>query len=402
VNTFVGSASWGDQPSHLFAVENSYGGPRALKQSIKVAHEAGLCVILDVVYHHFAGQEDARRTIRDNVRMWIEEYHFDGLRIAGTSFIRSLDGANGDSRRTGEGWKLLREINVQLEREYPGRLCIAEDLHDDAALTVHPRDGGAGFSAQWQYDFAARVRRCTVAAWDDHRSMDSLRSVLEGRLGCDAFKRVLFTECHDKRSPAAMRLPSAICPDQPESWWSRKRSTLAAGLLLTAPGVPMLFQGQEFLQTGPFDEAQPLDWPRSEHFAGILQLYRDLLHLRLNREGHTRGLCGQGVHCFHVDDERKVIAYRRWDRGGIKDDVLVVANCAHEPRIDYRIGLPLDGAWKLRFNSDARVYCDDFADIGSGDMVAQEGPCGGLPYHAVLSIGPYSLQIYSHEAAPVV
>ena len=106
--------------------------------------------------------------------------------------------------------------------------------------------------------------------------------------------------------------------------------------MFTAPGIPMLFQGQEFLEGEWFRDTVPLDWDLGEEFRGIVRLYRDLIRLRLNRAGTSRGLCGRGLEIFHVNDADKVIAFHRWDRGGPGDDVVVVANFANRtPR-----GLP--------------------------------------------------------------
>ena len=68
----------------------------------------------------------------------------------------------------------------------------------------------------------ADAAACVAAAEDDHRSMEGLIRVLTARYEGDAFKRILFTECPDKVASGMPRLPTEICPDDPESWWSRK------------------------------------------------------------------------------------------------------------------------------------------------------------------------------------
>jgi 1,4-alpha-glucan branching enzyme len=74
---------------------------------------------------------------------------------------------------------------------------------------------------------------------------------------------------------------------------------------------------------------------------------------------------------------------------------VVVANFLREPQDDYVIGLPAAGTWKLRFNSDWQGYSEDFAGHPSTDMVTEPGECDGLPFHATLAIGPYSVLIFS-------
>jgi 1,4-alpha-glucan branching enzyme len=96
-----------------------------------------------------------------------------------------------------------------------------------------------------------------------------------------------------------------------------------------------------------------------------------------------------------MDDDHKIIAFHRWDIGGPSDDVVVVANFHHEPQDTYVIGFPAAGPWKLRFNSDWQGYSDDFHNHPGGDVVAEAAETDALPFHAALSIGAYSVLIYS-------
>ena len=80
-----------------------------------------------------------------------------------------------------------------------------------------------------------------------------------------------------------------------------------------------------------------------------------------------------------MHDERKVIAFHRWDKGGPADDVVIVANFFREPQDGYVIGFPAAGIWKLRFNSDWRGYSEAFGDHSSADVVAEPGEYDGFP-----------------------
>ena len=105
----------------------------------------------------------------------------------------------------------------------------------------------------------------------------------------------------------------------PARWiagFPRNAPPWAAALVLTAPGIPMLFQGQELLEDRWFQDKDPIDWSRTEDEHGIFRMYRDLIALRRNRSGVTRGLCGQNIHIFHFDDEAKLLAFHRWDQAG--------------------------------------------------------------------------------------
>jgi 1,4-alpha-glucan branching enzyme len=157
----------------------------------------------------------------------------------------------------------------------------------------------------------------------------------------------------------------------------------------------MLFQGQEFLQGKWFRDDVPMDWDRAETFSGILLLYHDLVRLRLNRDGHSKGLTGQRINVHHVNDGDKVIAYHRWMDGGPGDDVIVLANFANRDWDDYLIGFPRAGRWTLRLNSDSRGYSKDFADHPALDVTAASNGRDGYPASGRVTFGRYSVLIYS-------
>jgi 1,4-alpha-glucan branching enzyme len=429
---FAGERSWGYNPSHIFSVEADYGGPLAFKQFVKHAHKQRMAVILDVVYNHLGpsdldlwqfdgwsenerggiyfynderaatpwgdtrpnyGRGEVRQYVLDNVRMWLEEYHVDGLRLDGTGYIRTCDGPG--SADLPDGWSLLQAINNLVTQEFPGRITIAEDLQNDRRLTQDIGAGGAGFGSQWDSNFVHPIRQAVITSQDEQRSLAAIRDALSYRYNDDAFDRVIYSESHDEVASGKARVPQEINPQDPKGWYARKRSTLAAAMVFTAPGIPMLFQGQEFLEGGWFRDTVPLDWDQSTEFHGIVRLYRDLIRLRLNRDGFTRGLCGQFTQVYHLHDERKVIAFHRWNTGGPADDVVVIANFLREPQENYVVGFPAPGLWKLRFNSDWQGYSDDFQGHPSNDVISEPGQVDGLPYHAALSIGPYSVLIFS-------
>jgi 1,4-alpha-glucan branching enzyme len=432
IGEFAGDRSWGYNPAHIFSVEIAYGGPLAFKRFVKRAHQAGIAVILDVVYNHLGpsdldlwqfdgwsendgggiyfynddraitpwgntrpdyGRDEVLQYILDNVYMWLNEYHVDGLRFDGTVYIRTPDGPG--SVDLPDGWKLLQEINSLVAQNFPGRITIAEDLQNNKWLTKDVGAGGAGFGAQWDANFVHPIRQAVTAPTDEQRSIAAIRDAIQYRYNDDAFERVIYSESHDEVANGKSRVPEEINPDDPKGWYARKRSTLAAAMVFTAPGIPMLFQGQEFLEGGWFCDTVPVDWDQNNEFHGIVRLYRDLIRLRLNRDGFTHGLCGQFTQVYHLNDELKMIAFQRWDQGGPGDDVVVVANFFHEPQDDYIIGFPSEGTWKLRFNSDWQGYNDDFANHPSTDVSAESGECDGLPWHAAISIGPYSALIFS-------
>lgn len=431
---FAGDYSWGYNPAHIFAAESAYGGPDGFKRFVREAHKRGIAVILDVVYNHFGpsdldlwqfdgwqendkggiyfyndhrsqtpwgdtrpdyGRGEVRQFIHDNALMWLEDYRVDGLRYDMTLYIRSVHGDGGEE--IPEGWGLMQYINRTVRDRFPGRILIAEDLNDNSAVTDDTEHGGAGFHTQWDAQFVHPVRAMVIAAEDAQRSMEAVGRAVAFRYGEDAFNRVIYSESHDEVANGKARVPQEINPEDPTGWYAQKRSTLAAGLVFTAPGIPMIFQGQEFLQGEWFRDDVPLDWDLKEEFHGLVRLYRDLILLRLNRREHTRGLCGQHIHITHLNEAENVIAFQRWDEHGAGDDVMVVANCSGAAKEDYLLGFPEKGVWKLRLNTDAGIYSDDFSNCASRDVEALEGERDGLPVQAPVTIGPYSVLIYSQD-----
>lgn len=429
VMEFAGDRSWGYNPAHIFAVESAYGGPDGLKTFVREAHKRGIAVLLDVVYNHFGpsdldlwrfdgwsendkggiyfyndgrastpwgetrpdyGRPEVRSFIRENALMWLRDYHIDGLRYDMTAYMRSVDGRGDDLP---DGWSLMREINEAIRAEFPGRILIAEDLRGESHLSSTGPDG-AHFHAQWDPGFVHPVRRAATTPFDGDRSLAEVRDAVARSYG-DAFQRVIYTESHDEVSNGRSRVPHEVNPWDPTGWHAQKRSTLAASLVFTSPGIPMLFQGQEFLQGGWFRDDVPLDWYMNDRFQGIVRLYRDLVRLRRNFEDDTRGLRGHGLDVYHVHQDMNILAFHRWEFGGPHDDVVVVANLGGVPRGDYRIGMPAAGLWRLKFNSDARNYSEIFSDHPATDVVAWDEPQDGKPARAALEIGPYSVLVYS-------
>ena len=141
-----------------------------------------------------------------------------------------------------------------------------------------------------------------------------------------------------------------------------------------------------------FHDDVPMDWNLTNVYPGIVRAYADLVRLRRNLLGATPGLQGTGVFVQHVDNDNKVVACTRWNRGGPGDDVVVVANFSSVDfdRNDYAIRFPSAGTWYRQFNGDSRLYSDDFGNVGADRVEA-----AGEPPTAVVCMGKYSLQIFS-------
>ena len=353
---FPSERSWGYSLTNPFSVEPSYGGPDSLKKLVDVAHALGIALIIDVVINHFGpdnldlwqydgwsengkggiyfyndqrawtpwgenrpdfGRGEVRQYLRDSALLWLDEFRFDGLRVDATLFIRNTRGEEGKPEGDlPEGWTLMQWINDEVERFFPGRFLIAEDLQRNEWITKPVGEGGLGYHSQWDPAFVHPIRQSVVAPVDEARSMGKVAEAIEFTYNHDPSQRIIYSDSHDQDANGQARLTQEIDSGNAEGYFAQKRSTLAAGLVLTSPGIPMLFEGQEFLEGGWFRDDTSLDWSKLKKHGGINRLYRDLVHLRRNLFGVTRGLTGRSVHLHHFNDQDKIIAFHRWDQAG--------------------------------------------------------------------------------------
>jgi len=432
---FAGGFSWGYNPAQMFAVESDYGTPRTFKDFVDEAHSRGIAVIVDVVYNHMGpsdlglwqfdgwnengkggiyfyndwraqtpwgetrpdyGRKEVREYLRDNALMWVRDYGVDGLRWDATAYIRNAQGHDNDPESDlPDGWSLMQWINAEMRKASTTACSIAEDLLSNPFLTKAVKEGGAGFNAQWDSQFVHPLRAALCAPEDASRNIDAVRDAILHRYYLNAFERVIYTESHDEVANGKARVPEEVDPGHASSWAAKKKSALGAAIVLTATGIPMIFQGQEFLEDDWFHDQDPLDWSKKKRFSGMFRLYQDLIALRLNQRGNTAGLCAQEVAVYHVNNEHKVLAYHRWGRGGRGDSVVVVANFSADPQQAYRLGFPSDGRWLVRFNSDSKFYDKDFGDVGPAEVIASAPFQDGLPSSGTLTVAPYSVLILS-------
>lgn len=422
---------WGYATDYIYAVESLYGGRRELLELVRAAHQKGIGVILDVVYNHFGpgagldlwqfdgwsqdgmggiyfyndwraetpwgqtrpdfGRQEVRQYITDNVRMWLSECRIDGLRLDSTIYLRNVKGHNNDpGNDIPDGWSMLQDITSVAKKIKPGAILIAEDSSGNDYITKKREDGGAGFSAQWEVTFPHTLRDALGVVHDGDRNIFGICDLMKRYYNGDAFQRIIYSDSHDSDANGSQRLSEEISPGEAGSIFARKRSLLAAGIVLTAPGIPMLFQGQEFLQEGYFNDWQALDWDRAEKFKGIVTAHKHLIDLRKNAHGNTAGLAGHSFNILHCDNDNKLLAYHRWDKGGKGDDVVAILNFSNRELEDYKLPLPKDGAWKVRFNSGWHGYSPDFKDQDSPDISADHG-------QGTVRLAPYSLLILSQD-----
>jgi len=433
---FEGITSTGYNPGYIFAVEDTWGGPDGFRDFVNQAHALGIAVIVDVVYNHLAGTDlwqfdgwgqagdcpydgppidggiyffqDYRahtdfsharfdfgrpqvcQYVYDNATRWLNQRFADGLRFDSVVNIRAVQ-VNG-SIVTGvpEGVAILQSINQGIQDSQGWKITIAEDLQGDAQITAPVNAGGLGFNAQWNNDFCGSLRNAALQPLDSERNIPGLASSIAAISNGSAF--------HWQGG----RLPNLIGNGQFDNWFAKKQSTLAAAVVLTVPGLPMIFEGQEFLEFAPFPNyganPQPIDWSLRTQFAGIRNLYRDLIYLRRDWFDNSSGLRGANTNVLPVFADN-VLVYHRWDQGGPGDDVVVVINFADVSYTGYRIGLPRAGVWRVRFNSDSSAYDAYFGNWNSFDTEADGPALNGMPLSGTIGIGPYTCVILSQDPA---
>jgi 1,4-alpha-glucan branching enzyme len=433
---FAGDYSWGYNPSLIYAVESAYGGQKAFKELVKAAHEKGIAVILDIVYNHFGPSDldlwqfdgwsphpdtggiyfynnwrarthwahtrpnfripQVRKYLADNAIMLLDEFKVDGLRWDSTVNMRTVD--NGQGARLPDGITLMQELNDVTHSFDPPRISIAEDHRDNPQITQDTQSGGLGFDAQWDPKFVHPIREAIINPADQNRNLSRMAWAIRRRYSKDAFERVIYTESHDEVANGSARVPEDIWLFHADSWPAQKRSTLGAAIVFTSPGIPMIFQGQEMLEDRWFQDDDPLDWSKLDRFSGIHDLYRDLISLRRNLTGTTRGLSGQNLEIHHLDHQNKIMAYHRWDKGGPQDDVIVVLNMTRKSYSAYPIGFPRSGTWRVRLNTDWNRYSSDFGNYPSPDVMTVETMTDNMPHTGYVGLGPWTALILSQDS----
>jgi 1,4-alpha-glucan branching enzyme len=190
-------------------------------------------------------------------------------------------------------------------------------------------------------------------------------------------------------------------PSNPRSWHGRSRARVATGLSLAAPGIPMLFMGQEFLEDKQWADDFVAHAGLLLHWAGLDAGDRQMLdHVRCVREllalrRREPALRGQGFRIVHVHDANRVLAFHRWVEGEGRD-VMVVAHLGNAHRFGYRIGFPAAGAWREVFNSDVYEHWVNPHVAGNGGRVdAAAEPLHGFAASAALVLPANAMLVFA-------
>jgi 1,4-alpha-glucan branching enzyme len=318
--------------------------------------------------------------------------------VDSVSHIRSINGSAEPDKELPDGWRLLQEMNQVIRDRYPWKISIAEDLMCNDWVTKHREDGGAGFDSQWDCQFVHPIRRVLTEAEDKNRNMEEVAHAVSFHYGDDAFNRIIYTESHDEVAEGGLPVSGEIDPNGGDSWFAIKRSMLGVMLAALSPGIPMIFQGQEFCFDREFQDNSPIDWSRAERFQGIIRMVADAFKLRRNFHNTSLGLSGQKVEITHMDEERNVLAFHRLDGdGGPGNSVMVIANFDSEPLMGYNVEFPLPGHWDTLLNTDSQDYHEAFNNIGVPGLEAHvpEDQPDAKPT-SLVDVGGYSLLVLGY------
>ncbi|MGY6501848.1 MAG: malto-oligosyltrehalose trehalohydrolase [Acidimicrobiales bacterium] len=292
VAEFSGHRNWGYDGVCLYAPHQAYGGPDGLKRLVDACHSRGLAVVLDVVYNHLgpegnylgvygpyftdfystpwgeavnydrANSDEVRRFVLDNALMWLRDYHIDGLRLDAVHAIIDTTAVHLLEQMAVEVDELAAELGRPLT-------LIAESDQNDPRLCRQRYVGGFGLHAQWSDDFhhalhttltgeldgyyadfdggLAQLARTIESGWCFTGDHSVVRRRRHGRdpEGLTGRNLLGYSQNHDQVGNRAVgeRLSMLV---------SDGRQRIAAALVLTAPFVPMLFQGEEWGSEAPF------------------------------------------------------------------------------------------------------------------------------------------------------
>jgi 1,4-alpha-glucan branching enzyme len=374
--------SWGYNPRSLFAVDSRYGSPADFCRLVDECHGKGMRVIMDAVYNHadagapltkidyeywFYRQNPdppqldwgpkfnyshydeklklfpARKYVLDSINFWMENFHIDGIRFDATVALKDF--------------KLMREFTDAAFKKVDGRkpfVTVAEQVPEDTAIVGYPQLGP--MVAAWHDSFARQLQVIAMAQerdgaqpWDLDALERHLNPAANGYGSGNHIVNYLGSHDHER----ILKQVADVSKQTGAAAFRRVKLTTA--ILLTAPGIPMIWMGQEIGMASPQSMSpRPVPWEllANKENQDLEQYTSGLIKLRLN----TAALRGDQFQTVLKDNTRSLIAYKRWDDGG--GIVVVAANLKDAPSGEFTIGdvaLP-DGTWHEHiFNYDTKV-----------------------------------------------
>lgn len=419
-------------------LEHLLAGPNQLKTLVDLLHLNGISVIFDVVYNHAGGgfddqslyfldrqkngdnnrslyftdkgwagglvfaywNESVREFLIQNAKFLLSDYHVDGLRFDEVSVIDNHG-----------GWFFCQDLTRTLRFVKPSAIQIAEYWNPSRELAVRPPDGGMGFDAALSDGLRDALRGVLEQANDGRNALlnlDPLRDSLYTPYGFgDAWRSVNCLENHDivyaDRPPEEWkpRVAWLADPSNSRSWYGRSRNRFATSVLLTAPGVPMLFMGQEVMEDknwsdNPSHFRNTLIWWEGLASNRAMQDFLEFMKATIRLRRDHAALTGPNINVFHVNNASRAIGYHRWMEGS--RDIVVVGTLSETSLYNYRIGFPHPGGWREVFNSDFFETGPGHQTTGNGGGVdASNVPMHGFAASAEITIPANGILVFAKE-----
>ena len=247
-----------------------------------------------------------------------------------------------------------------------------------------------GYGSQWDMNFVHPVRETLIDTHDDSRDLQKIIDALTFSYSGNVFKRVIYTESHDEVANGGARVPEEIQPGDAESAFAKKRAMLGIVLILTAPGIPMVFQGQEFIEDEYFQDTEALDWKKQKRHHKITELVGQIIKLRTGESHGADGLRTQDVEIVHFNPDTKILAYRR---GG---NVLIVLNFSNIDYENYGIGIDED-RWKLQLNTVDKKHDKSLSELEVNEMEVEEAATDERPKTGNMTIPGYAALVFTAD-----
>jgi 1,4-alpha-glucan branching enzyme len=351
--------------------------------------------------------QDVRGFLLNNARFHLQELHADGFRYDEIGMLLAMN--------TTSGWEFCNELTTAVRDENPRALQNAEYWPGEYGvpaprMVVREGEGGLRFDAV-QHDGLREAIRSAIGQGamgaDATVEMSGIAMALWPTGFAHAWQTIPCVENHDiVKLGEFPRIPALADGSNARSWYARSRTRVAMALLLTAPGIPQLFMGQEFLEDKQWcpdprisDLAHLIWWgglaPAADGKAAgavgnsVIRAVDPAMadHLCFTQAAIALrnvqpALRGEGLNVFYTSDADRVIAFHRWVQG-VGRDVVVVATLSETTWGNYQLGFPSAGRWIEIFNSDAYDSCNANGVLVNPQVAGNDGgiTADGPPLH---------------------
>ncbi len=423
--------SWGYQTTGYFAPTSRYGNPDDFKFLIDTLHQNNIGVILDWVPSHFPtdahglahfdgthlyehadprlgfhpdwksaifnyGRHEVRSFLYSSALFWLDQYHVDGLRVDAVASMLYLDYSRKPNewipnqfggRENIDALQFLRHLNEEIYQNYPEIQSIAEESTAWGMVSRPTYIGGLGFGYKWDMGWM-----------HDTLHYLSLNPIFRSYHHDQLTFRLLyaFTEnfvlplSHDEVVHGKGSLLGKMPGDD---WQKFANLRLLLGYLYTQPGKKLLFMGGEWGQWQEWNHDSSLEWHllQNHPHQGIKNwvqtlntIYRSLKPL------HELDTSPDGFEWVDCSDyQQSIISFMRRAKN-IQDQVLVIFNFTPQYHQEYRMGVPLFGAWEEIANSDRAIFGG--SDKGNfSPLLTEIIPFHQRPYSLLLTIPPLAI-----------